>query len=64
VTSWPSNSKTPEVARSRNPKICIKVDFPEPEGPMIETNSPLAIVKERLWSTFVTTSPVTYSFFR
>lgn len=29
---------------------CKKVDFPEPEGPMRKTNSPLSIVSERLSS--------------
>jgi len=30
----------PDVALSRHPRIFIRVDLPEPEGPIIDTNSP------------------------
>ena len=36
----PARRYSPEVGWSRQPRICIKVDFPEPDGPMIATNSP------------------------
>src|SRR5258708_10515534 len=35
-----SSQYLPEVGVSRQPRICIRVDLPEPEGPMMETNSP------------------------
>ena len=37
----PSRTYVPDVGVSRNPRIFMKVDFPEPEDPMIERNSPL-----------------------
>ena len=36
---------SPEVGVSINPIILSVVDFPEPDGPEIETNSPLSIEK-------------------
>ena len=32
----------PEVSVSRPARQCISVDLPEPDGPMIAVNSPLA----------------------
>ncbi len=37
------NSACPDVGVSRPPTRCMSVDLPEPDGPMIETNSPAAI---------------------
>ncbi|OGK68500.1 hypothetical protein A2334_01370 [Candidatus Roizmanbacteria bacterium RIFOXYB2_FULL_38_10] len=42
-TISPSSKYSPEVGRSRAPKICIRVDLPLPDGPIIATNSPLFI---------------------
>ena len=39
-TSWPSRKYWPEVGRSRQPRMCISVDLPEPDGPVTATNSP------------------------
>ena len=36
----PSSWMVPQVGESRQPRICINVDFPLPDGPMIEMNSP------------------------
>ena len=36
----------PRVGRSRQPMMFIVVDFPEPDAPMIATNSPSRIVSE------------------
>jgi len=35
----------PDVGVSRAPRMCIKVDLPEPDGPMMATNSPFSILK-------------------
>ena len=37
----------PDVGRSRQPRMFISVDLPEPDGPMIATNSPVAIAGRR-----------------
>src|SRR3989344_1122495 len=44
--------------------MCIKVDFPEPEGPMMATNSPDSIEKFMSCKTGVTTSSLTDSLSR
>ena len=44
-TSWPSRWYLPEVGLSKSPKICIRVDLPEPEGPMMATNSPSSMLR-------------------
>ncbi|MDW8166738.1 MAG: hypothetical protein RMJ67_09545 [Elusimicrobiota bacterium] len=36
----PSIMTSPSVGLSRQPIICKKVDFPEPDGPVIAINSP------------------------
>ena len=45
-TSWPSMRYWPEVQTSRQPSIFIRVDFPEPDWPMMVTNSPRSTVRE------------------
>jgi hypothetical protein len=42
----------------------IKVDLPEPEGPMIATISPQAILSERPLRACTSTSPILYTFVR
>ena len=39
-TSTPSRENRPRVGTSRQPMMFISVDFPEPDGPMMATNSP------------------------
>jgi hypothetical protein len=41
VSSTPSNFTEPEVGRSRPARMCISVDLPEPDGPMIAAKRPL-----------------------
>lgn len=36
----------PFVGLSSNPMICMRVDFPDPEGPKIAVYSPFVISKE------------------
>ncbi len=35
VISVPASSTVPEVGRSRPARMCMSVDLPEPDGPMI-----------------------------
>ena len=44
--SFPSIMTEPLVGWSIPPIMFISVDFPEPEAPMIATNSPLSTEKE------------------
>src|SRR5256885_2399630 len=44
ASAAPSTRTTPAVGRSRPPIRLSKVDFPEPDGPMIETSSPLGML--------------------
>jgi hypothetical protein len=44
ATSTPSIRQRPALAVSRQPSRFISVDLPDPEAPMIATNSPAAIV--------------------
>src|SRR5882724_4203426 len=44
--------------------MCKSVDFPDPDGPMIETNSPLAIEKVTPRRACVGVSSSRYSFLR
>ncbi len=37
LTSVPASSYRPCVGLSRQPRMCISVDLPEPDGPMIAT---------------------------
>ena len=38
---WPSNQYSPDVGLSSMPTMLRKVDLPQPEGPIIATNSPV-----------------------
>src|SRR5215510_6132652 len=40
VVSMPSKRYCPPVGRSRQPRIFSNVDFPEPDGPVIDSHSP------------------------
>ena len=39
-TSCPSRTYSPDVGLSRQPRMCMNVDLPEPDGPVTHTNSP------------------------
>ena len=41
-TRCPRSQISPLVAGSRPPRTCSRVDLPEPDGPMMATNSPMA----------------------
>ena len=45
ATSIPSSRYVPDVGRSRQPMMFIRVDLPDPDAPMIATNSPRSIVR-------------------
>ena len=45
ATSNPVMRTTPEVGRSRVPMMWRSVDFPDPEGPTMATNSPASTLK-------------------
>src|SRR4249920_4171674 len=59
-TSWPSRKYWPEVGRSRQPTMCMKVDLPEPDGPVTARNSPRGTSRLTPRSAFTSTSPTTY----
>ena len=58
VVSVPSMKTLPFVGRSNNPIMLSKVDFPEPELPTINTNSPFSIENETLSNAFTLFSSV------
>ena len=42
VISWSPIQALPEVGRSRPARMCMRVDLPEPDGPITATSSPSA----------------------
>src|ERR1700722_12204436 len=64
VRSLPSSSTRPRVACARPPITCSIVDFPHPDGPMIETNSPGMISMLTPRSAGTSTLPCRYTFHR
>ena len=46
VISVPSISTVPEVGRSSPARMCMSVDLPEPEGPMIAVRRPAGTSSE------------------
>ena len=46
LTSIPSKKYVPDVGLSKHPRTFINVDFPEPDAPMIATNSPCFTLNE------------------
>ena len=38
--SWPARNTRPEVIRSRPARQCMRVDLPDPDGPMIAVKVP------------------------
>src|SRR5260363_359316 len=53
----PANPIMAELGGSRQPRIFISVDLPEPEAPMIATNSPAQILSVMLFSATASLSP-------
>ena len=56
-TLMPSSRYVPEVGLSRQPRMFISVDLPDPDGPMMATNSPRSISSEMPFSACTGTSP-------
>ena len=57
LISWPSSQYSPELGRSRQPRIFISVVLPEPDAPIRATISPRSMVSEMPLSTGTSTSP-------
>src|SRR6266487_5775923 len=55
--SVPSIVTSPEVGRSRPARMCIRVDFPEPEGPMTAVSLPPSTARETPRSASTAVSP-------
>ena len=58
LTFWPFNQYSPVVGVSRQPIRFIKVDLPDPDGPMIATNSLRRIWKSTPRSACTTSPPM------
>ena len=56
-TSCPSSQYSPEVGRSRQPRMFISVLLPDPEAPIRATSSPWATLRETPLSTGTAMSP-------
>src|SRR3972149_1914666 len=56
-TSTPSREYLPLVGLSRQPRIFIKVDLPEPDCPITATKSPLSMLRETPQRAQTCTSP-------
>ena len=61
LTSSPARWYRPAVGTSRQPKMCMSVDLPEPEGPMMATYSPCSIVRLTPRSAATEIDPVRYT---
>jgi len=57
VSSVPPMREEPDVTVSRPAMQCIRVDLPEPEGPMMAVNSPRPNATETLSSATTRVSP-------
>ena len=47
----------PDVGESRHPIMCIRVDLPLPDGPIMEMNSPESISNETPSSARIVSPP-------
>jgi hypothetical protein len=56
------NSTRPEVRRSRPARQCISVDFPEPDGPMIDVKRPVSSSRSTSSRAVTEASPMPYTF--
>src|SRR3989338_4107672 len=61
---WPANQYSPLVGASKKANRFIKVDLPEPDGPIKARKSPSGTVKVMPWSAGILTSPFQYVFTR
>ncbi len=61
-TSTPRKRYVPLVGTSRQPRMFIAVDLPEPLGPMTATNSPSATCRSTRSSACTAAWPVPYTF--
>gem|GEM_PF-3497388 len=61
-SGWSSRMYLPDVGVSKSHKIFMSVDFPEPEGPMIDTKSPSLIVIDMFFNTSKTMPHMIYDF--
>ncbi len=60
VISVPSMETVPEVGRSRPARMCMRVDLPEPEGPITAVSWPRPMSSETPRSASTATSPEPY----
>src|SRR5205823_3009243 len=60
ATSSPSSQYRPPLGESRHPRMCISVDLPEPDGPVIETNSPAPMLQSTPRNACTAFSPESY----
>jgi hypothetical protein len=58
ATFSPSRMYSPLVGLSKQPRMLIKVDFPDPDGPMIAITSPRLTSMEMPHSACTSTSPM------
>src|ERR1700761_377635 len=61
AVSWPAMRYWPLLGRSRQPRMFIKVDLPEPDAPTIAIISPASILRSMSFSATKTPSPEGYS---
>src|SRR6267378_7047363 len=61
LTSRPANQYLPELGESRQPIRFISVDFPEPDGPMMATYSPLRISTSTPRNACTCSAPISYT---
>ena len=64
ATFLPSSAYCPALGRSRQPITFMKVDLPEPEGPITATNSPLSMSTLTPSSARTSPPPMWYVFTR
>src|SRR5579864_2309441 len=61
LTSSPANRYSPLVGMSRQPRMCMSVDFPEPEGPITARKSPSFTVRDTESTARTSASPSPYT---
>src|ERR1019366_9514415 len=61
LTSSPAKRYSPLVGTSRQPRICMSVDFPDPEGPITARKSPSFTVSDTASTARTSASPVPYT---
>src|SRR5580658_10380803 len=64
LTRRPASQYFPALGESRHPMRFISVDFPDPEGPMIATYSPLRISRSIPLRACTCSEPISYTFVR